>query len=255
MMKAPIRGLISLLAIALALTTLAGCDPSREPTIAAGLDACAFCGMVIDDERHACAYVVDREVQTFCSPGCLLKSFESRRKERAEPPDRVLFADYEERGLHDADSVTFLLTDRIPTVMDCGILGFTEAERARQLRHDDSELLVDWLGLRTLRGELDRSVELVLTPEGFDPAVVELVKGELVELEIEGRGLERDEVVRLRGYDELGELLIPASGAPVGARLLTTRPGAGFPFVRTEDGVVLGQLRVAGAHTPDEEEL
>ncbi len=237
----------------LALLVVAGCDPSREPTIAAGLDACALCGMVIDDERQAGAYVVDREVHTFCSPGCLLKSFESRRKALAEPPERVLFADYEERGLHDAGSMTFLLTDRIPTVMDCGILGFTAGERARQLS-GEGEPVVDWLGLRTLRGELDRSVELALTPEGFDPAVVELAKGELVELAITGRGLGRDEVVRLRGYDELGELVVPASGAAQKVRLLAARPGAGFPLVRTEDGAVLGQIRVAGAHTADEEE-
>ncbi len=251
MMRAP---LVSLLAMAIGLLTLASCDAGREPAITAGVDGCAACGMVIDDERQACLFVVDREIHTFCSPGCLLKSFESRRKQRAEPPERVLFADYEERGLHDADSVTFLLTGRIPTVMSWGILGFTDAERARRLRQDDRELLVDWLGLRTLRGELDRTVELVLTPEGFDPAVVELAKGELVELEIEGRGLERGVVVRLRGYDELGELEIRASGAPSRARLLASRPGAGFPFVRTEDGAVLGQIRVAGAHTADEEE-
>jgi len=241
--------------IALLLAAMPACNQQEEPRIVAGVDGCDECGMVIDQVREACIYEVDKNFRTFCSPGCLLKSFDRRRKEGESAPDRILFSDYEEGGLAPAEAVTFLLSNHRPTTMGWGILAFSDPERAvSHVQHED-EALVDWVGLRTLRGEPDQRIVWVLGPGGFDPFALQIEKGELVELVLEGRGLDEDRKVMLRGYEECGEVVVPAAGPAVEVRLLATRPGEGFPFVTVPGGEVLGQLRVVGPHTPDEEEM
>jgi len=239
----------------LCLLLLLGCAPNGEPTITAGVDGCASCGMLIDKETEAAAFTVDRDVHTFCSPGCLLEGFERRRQAGEPMPEHLYFHDYAGGGLQRVEDVTFLVTEHLPTVMGWGILAFADAADAREHRRHDDELLVDWRTLRTLRGKVDRSVELVVTDEGLQPAVLELTKGELVDWIVRGEGLTEDVVLALRGYEELGEVAVPASGETVHVRLLASRPGDGFPIVRLSDGQVLGRVRVHGAHTSDEEEM
>jgi hypothetical protein len=211
--------------------------------------------MIIDEVNQAAGYFLDREFETFCSSGCLLRSFEDRREKGLPKPDSVFFADYLGSGFVASESAAFLLTKHIPSVMGWGIICFTDVETAGgHLKHED-ETIVDWIGLRTARGKPDRKLSLVFTNDGAIPSVVELRKGELVEWEIKGRELDNDIIVRLRGYEELGDIIVPASGDIIHARLLAMKPGAGFPFVRIGDGEVLGQIRVTGAHTAEEEQM
>ncbi|MCP4659701.1 MAG: hypothetical protein GY856_30225, partial [bacterium] len=179
-------------AAAVLLLLVWGCVSDQEPEIAAGIDGCASCGMVIDKENQAAGYYVDKEFHTFCSSGCLLESYEKRRQQGQPSPERIFFADYLGSGLHPAESVTYLLTEHVPTVMDWGILAFADPAAARAQKQHDDESLVDWIGLRTRRGKPDRRLSLVFTGEGMSPEVVELQKGELVEWEIRGRELDRD---------------------------------------------------------------
>jgi len=251
----PFKSHLPLTSLLVLLLTLPACKLEREPSITMGVDGCTECGMVIDQAREACVYEVDRAFSTFCSPGCLLKSFERRRKESEGHPDRIFFADYETGDLVPHRSMTFLLTDHVPTTMGWGILGFSDSERAAEHRQHDDETIVDWIGLRTLRGEPDRRLPWVLEPGGFDPPVVKIKKGELVEWAFEGRGLGEDTTMVLRGYEELGEISVPATGEIVQVRLLATKPGEGFALLSVPDGEVLGQLRVEGPHTPEEEGL
>ena len=241
--------------VILLLVTVPACRLEQEPSITAGVDGCTECGMVIDQVREACVYEIDRSFSTFCSPGCLFNSFERRRKEGRQPPERIFFTDYETGELWPHESMTFLLTDHRPTTMGWGILGFADSESAAAHRHHDGEILVDWVGLRTLRGEPDQTLSWVLGPEGFDPPVLQVKKGELVEWVLESRGLEEDQTIALRGYQEFGEVVIPAEGPPVEVRLLATRPGEGFALESVPGGEVLGRLRVAGPHILDEEQM
>jgi hypothetical protein len=249
------KSTLPLTSVMVFLVMVTACKLEREPSITVGVDGCTECGMVIDQEREACIYEVDRVSFTFCSPGCLLKSFEKRRKEGRRPPDPIFFADYETGELVPHETMTFLLTDHRPTTMGWGILAFADPEQAEAHRQFDDETFVDWVGLRTLRGEPDQRLSLVLGPGGFEPPVVLVEKGELVEWVLESRGLEEDQKIVLRGYREFGEVVIPAAGPPVRARLLASRPGEGFVLESVPDGEVLGQLRVKGPHTPDEEEM
>jgi len=232
-----------------------GCGSDGRPEIAKGVDACSSCQMVIDRVNEAAGYYVEKEFNPFCSPGCLLKSFEDRRKRGQPLPGRVYFADYLGTGLQPSDSTTFLLTRHIPSVMDWGIIGFAGRGAALDHRRHDDESVLDWIGLRTHKGIPDRKLALVFTADGSRPEVVELTKGELVEWEVAGRGLESDLTVELTGYAEMGSITIPASGETVRFRFLATRPGSGFAFVETSTGKVLGQVRVAGAHTAEEEDM
>lgn len=233
---------------------LTACETGRQPEIVVGVDGCDSCGMVIDEAGQACVYTIDRENHTFCSPGCLLKEYEKRRREGQPPPDEVRAADYRTGELHLADDVTFMLTEHIPTVMNWGVVGFGSEEQAIGHRQHPDEILVDWTGLRRLRGVIDRTVELTVTAEGIVPEVVELTKDELVEWIFRAQDLEADLELVVRGYEELGSIAVGAAGEPVSVRMLAAKPGAGFPIIRLHDGAVLGQVRVAGSHTADEEE-
>lgn len=233
---------------------LVACDAGRPSEIVVGVDGCDACGMVIDTAGQACVYSVDRESHTFCSPGCLLQDYEKRRREGRPAPDAIRFADYGTGELYPVDDVTFMLTEHLPTVMGWGVVGFGSEERALGHRQYVDEVLVDWMGLRRLRGVIDRTIELTVTKEGLVPEIVELTKNELVEWILRGQGLTADLVLTVRGYEELGQIAVGAAGEPVSVRMLAARPGAGFPIVRIPDGAVLGQVRVTGSHTADEEE-
>lgn len=244
--------LVSTLALVLGATY--SCELEREPGIAAGVDGCAACGMVIGKQQEAGIYEVDREFHTFCSTGCLLESYEQRRRAGEPPPEQILLADYETGELAPVEAVTFLLTDHRPTTMDWGIAPFSDPDRAEASLRQEEEVLVDWVGLRTLRGKPDQRLSWILRPGGFDPLVMQVRKGELVEWAFEGMDLDEDRRIELRGYEEFGVILVPANGEIVRVRLLATRPGEGFALISVPDGKVLGRLRVEGPHTPDEEQ-
>ncbi len=230
---------------------LAGCERGGPPEIAIGMDACSSCGMLITEANQASAYDFDREMYPFCSPGCLLRGVEARRRAALPPPDAVYVADFESGELVRGTAATFVLTDRVPTVMDWGILAFADPGRAAAFRQED-EPMVEWQGLRRLRGAIDRTIELVVRPEGLEPEIVEVEKDTVSEWVVRGSNLETDLALVVRGYEEIGEIVVPATGEPVRVRLLSSKPGQGFPIQRTADGAILGQLRVRGAHTADE---
>jgi hypothetical protein len=209
--------------------------------------------MVIDEPNQAAVYTLDGEHEPFCSTGCLLDSYERRRQEGQALPERVWLADFLTETLHPAEAVTFLLTENRPTVMGWGILAFADAETAAAQRRHEDEILTGWLGLRRLKGRPDRQLAASFGEQVMDPEVIDLDKGELLTLELRGPQSERELRIRVRGYEELGEILLPGSGEPRTVRFLAIRPGEGFPVIRVDDGHVLGRIRVHGAHTADEE--
>jgi hypothetical protein len=252
----PLFGKIAyLLMIAFLTVMIVACGADKQPEIAKGIDGCASCQMVIEKVNEACGYFLEKDFKPFCSSGCLLDSYETRRKQGLILPDRIFFADYSGAALLPCDSITFLLTKHIPTVMEWGIIAFAGADEAHSHKRSGDEIIVDWVGLRTLRGVPDRTLSIVFAAGGMIPEVIEVNKGELIDWAIEGRQMDEDLLVTLKGYDELGEILIPASGEIVHIRMLALKPGAGFPFVRSGSGEVLGQIRVSGAHTLEEEEM
>jgi hypothetical protein len=231
-----------------------GCRNEIKPSIAVGIDGCAACGMVISEERQAAGFVADDEFRPFCSSGCLLDAYDRRRKADKPTAEDLVFGDYSGEGLQSATSARFLFTNRIPTVMDWGFLAFSNAEQAERYRHE-GELVTDWMGVRRLRGDPDRTLSLLFTTGGMHPEVLPLEKGELVVLEMRAEGFDEELRLRIRGYEELDEIVLAPSGEVLAVRVLATRPGEGFPVTRVDDGRAMGRIRVAGLHTPIEEDL
>lgn len=168
-MRSPLRRPTILVAQALLMLLDLGSRPETEPEILFGADGCTACGMSIDSEKQASGYYLEREFHPFCSSGCLLADFENRRKTGQKLPQRIYVAGYSEGGLRPAAEMTFLLTDHLPTVMEWGILAFSDPGIARQHRQHDDELLTDWLGVRRLRGAPDRSVAVEFIADSMIP--------------------------------------------------------------------------------------
>ncbi|MFQ5653516.1 MAG: hypothetical protein ACE5GW_02150 [Planctomycetota bacterium] len=245
----------SILALAAAaLLPGLGCKREVRPEILAGIDECRECRMIIDRVNQGCGAVIDGAFVAFDSPACLLRHLGSLRARAGAMPTALFFADCRDAVLHPAEKTTFLLSRHRDTVMESGVLCFGSREAAEALREHEDETVTDWPGYRTARGEPDRVVELSIGAGGMSPEVVEVARGDLVLWRIRGPELERDLIVSLGGYPEMGSFTVPASGEEVECRLLALRPGSGFPFTSGDGGRALGRLRVTGAHTDDEDE-
>ena len=241
--------------VMLAAIVTVRCVGDPTPHIAAGIDACSECAMIIDRPNQACGYVRTGQFVVFDSPVCLLRSWERLRKSGEEPPRSVHFADYQSGALYAAEATTFLLTEHVPTAMESGVLCFGDRAAAEAMRVHDDEVLMGWRSFRTARGEPDRVLQVSFGATGMVPEIVEASKGELVLWRARGSNLDHDLVVAVKGYPEVEEFVLPASGEEVAFRLHAERPGAGFPIVRTDDDRPLGMLKVSGAHTADEEAM
>jgi len=240
---------------AILLLIPSGCRNEVELGVTAGIDSCRQCNMVIDRVNQACGFVEDGELVVFDSPGCLLRNLDQRKAEGQPIPRAIYFADYESGEWQAADKTFFLLTDHLPTVMNAGVLCFASRAAAEAVQQHPDERVVDWNGYRAARGRADREVEVVVGSAAMNPETIDAEKGELVLLRLRGDGLEKSLEITVQGYSEAGAVTVPATGETVEMRLLLTRPGAGFPVVEKQSGNALGRIRVAGAHTTDEESM
>ena len=190
---------------------------------------------------------------TFDCPSCLLQSIEAITDSGIPVPEQIWFADYLNGTFTPAAETTFLLTDHVPTVMNLGVLTFTDREAAENVATHEDEIVTDWLGFRTLEGTPDTVIDLRFGPGGMEPEVVEVQKDALVLFRGAGQDLAGDLPLNLRGYPEFGTVVIPGDGTTIEFRLIASRPGAGFPIISGEDEL-LGMLKVEGPHTPEEAE-
>jgi hypothetical protein len=244
-----VRG-ASFILIAIALI---GCSGEVKPGIVVGLDVCAECNMVIDRPGQAAGFVDAGEFVTFDSPLCLLRHYEARHHNGHALPSELYFADHGDASLHPVEDVTFVLTDHVPTVMESGALSFARRETAEAAILHDDERITDWDGYRLAHGTPDRVIQVRFDAAGQAPELVESSKGELLLWMATSSGFERDLVISIKGYPEIGEITIPASGEPVVFRMKADRPGMGFPVMEAGTDTPLGMLRVNGSHTADEE--
>ena len=241
-------------AVVVLVLMLGGCSGEVRPEVAAGIDACASCNMVIDTLNQACGYVTDGEFVVFDSPRCLLRSHDDFRRRGVEPPSEIYFADYQSSEFVSAETTVFLLTEHLPTVMGAGVLCFATVDGAEAVRSAADEEITDWTGYRRLNGQPDIIVEATVSPESLLPEIIEVAKGDLVLLKLDGGELTEKITLIVRGYPEIGDVVVEASGEPTELRFFATRPGMGFPILAADEQA-LGMIRVTGAHTADEEAL
>ncbi len=186
----------------------------------------------------------------FDSPGCLLRAYQELPQDDRPSASAIYFADYRDGTFLAAPAVTFLLTDHVPTVMDGRVICFGTAEAAAGMHSHDDEIVTDWTGYRTRRGEPDQFLEVVVGPTGMQPDAVVAAKGDLMAWKVRGEQLADDLELTITGYPELAAVPLPASGQEVEFRLLATRPGAGFPIVDAASGRALGMLKVTVKSKP-----
>ncbi|UCH64802.1 MAG: hypothetical protein JSW63_09245 [Ignavibacterium sp.] len=211
--------------------------------------------MIINQVNQACGYFVDGEFVTFDSPGCLLRSYDIMRKEGGVLPEKVYFADFESSDFILSGTTHFLLTSHLPTVMNSGVLCFKDKNVAQSFIKHDDEMVTDWMDYRVLRGTPDKIISISITPDGMQPEVIVLSKNDIVEYVFSTQNFDEDISLYLKGYDELENFIVPATGEELKVRMFASRPGAGFPFLKTKDDSPVGMVKILGAHTSDEEEM
>ena len=227
-----------------------GCS-EKAPKVSADIDDCAHCNMVISKVNEACGYFHNDEFFTFDSPSCLISRMDAEKLKH----ERIYFANYKSGTLIPSDSTIFLLSDHITTVMNGRVLCFADKNAAQTLVKYDDELITDWTGYRVARGTPNKILKITLSGDRIIPQVVAANKNDIIEWKISGQNLQNDLVLFLRGYEDRGEIIVPASGEATSFRMLVDKPGDGFAIVRQKDQIALGMLKVIGAHTSDEEAM
>jgi hypothetical protein len=115
---------------------------ASEPTIRLGEEACATCGMVIDDTRFAAAWIEPsgRE-QHFDDIGCLITM-----RDGSPPPDgtRYFVHDYLDQGWLDAGTARFAKHEQFRSPMAYGIAAFAHDEAAHEAMHDEHMAVFSW---------------------------------------------------------------------------------------------------------------
>lgn len=161
------RGM-SALAILLVGGALApgGCDraqPVAPPEIHYGSAICALCGMIISDERFACASLEARDgggfqEHLFDDPGCLLAW-------DASHADATFLAryvsDHGTRRWVEASEATFVHSRRLQTPMGSGVAAFAASEDAATFAQAQGG---DLLNLQSL-AQRHRAGELTVDPD------------------------------------------------------------------------------------------
>lgn len=233
--------------------SLSSCGGGSAPEITAGVDGCVACGMVIDKVNEASGFFADDGFKTFDSPMCMLRFIDQGKSDGKPEPDRIYFADYRTSALTLLDSTFFLLTDHVPTVMHGRVITFSDQSAAIAQKTYDDEMIVDWLGFRTLRGKPDRRIKLQVSEEGFTPDVIVVSKDDVIDLTLQRSDYEDEYSFTIQGYESAGEFKHAAGKEKFSSRIRADKPGAGFAFKRQPDGTVLGTMKVEGSHTPEED--
>ncbi|MCP4567436.1 MAG: hypothetical protein GY841_07640 [FCB group bacterium] len=236
------RLILSILAAGL----LVSCQGKVEPAIDAGLDECESCSMRIEHVDHgAVAIDIDENLNTFCSPVCLLMQA-NKRKDRGVSSEMSVFL-FDHINLEPiAASEAFIVHGDFPTAMGHGLLAFGNRADAEQFAAEVDGEVLDWDDLRVRHEIPDLKINIEV-PTSDQPPVYEVRKGQIVEVSF-GNDSQGDYSIVLMGYDF--EMIIPAASAR-SESFVADRPGQGFVF-KDDEGSILANLFVTGDHTAEE---
>lgn len=146
---------------AMLITACGSGSLSGPPELHVGRDECAGCGMLISEDRCACALLVDdageRSHLVFDDLGCLLDY-------RAAHPEQqvveVFVRDYAARNWVRGAEACFLAPDpAVHTPMGSGLIAFATAQAAQAQRSNSGVAIVRYDGLDRARQEWRRARE------------------------------------------------------------------------------------------------
>lgn len=123
---------------------LAACDIQPEP-INYGHDSCAFCSMVIMDERYGSEAVTEKgRILKFDSIECLVKQLKHKTDDETGFK-YLLVTDYAQpQTLTDATHARYLISKNMPSPMGAFLTGFADQEDALQYNQENGGTLYTW---------------------------------------------------------------------------------------------------------------
>jgi len=247
------RSIIYILFLQLFSVVFFCCKSEQIPEIHSGIDDCKHCKMVISQTNQACGFFQDKNFVTFCSPACLLSEFEYLKKEKKINVNHIFFTDYESKIFVRSDSTYFLFTNSIPTVMNSGVLCFRSIENAKSLKNHPKDTVTDWREYRIMEGTPDKIIRLKLSNNSLEPGVLVFNKNEIIHIEIENVDHQVNPNISIKGYENIGNFTFPEGESILTIKMLTDKPGSGFPIMMEGIEQPIGMLKITGAHTMDEE--
>ena len=148
----------------------------------------------------------------------------------------------------DADQAIFFVGD-IPSVMNFGVVTFGNNENALDISSKYPGDILDHTSFRKRFENSDRIVSLSLISSAMEPDKIVAEKNEIFEFIINATDITG--LFIIRGYEEQTSIQIRQDG-PTKLKLITTKPGAGFPVYIGDYENPVGQLVVTGSHTVEE---
>ena len=113
----------------------AGCTTHRvdqPPQIRYGEEPCAFCGMLISEERFATAMAAAGQAQVFDDLGCLLRA----RARDSGTATRIWVHDETSGQWLEAQRAWFVRSREVPTPMGGGLVAFSTKNAAEQFARE-----------------------------------------------------------------------------------------------------------------------
>lgn len=134
----------------LAVAGVVGCrseSPIGPPTVKYGRDQCAECGMIINEERSACALLVDAggvpETLLFDDIGDM---FDYERKHPGLRVRARYVHDHTDRAWIAAEGAVYLVGTTVQTPMGSGIVALADRGRAEVVFKESGGQVQDWAG-------------------------------------------------------------------------------------------------------------
>ncbi len=132
---------------------LAGCgtaDLSRPPNVRFGEEACAFCRMIISDERFAAAVVINTgEAQKFDDIGCLIL----HEAGQVRPGAAYWVRSFTGQDWLNAREATFVHSANVRSPMNHGLAAMPTAKAANELSKGNSGRTLGFSELPGLLGD------------------------------------------------------------------------------------------------------
>jgi copper chaperone NosL len=132
---------------------LSGCgkpDLSQPPTVRLGEEACAYCRMIISDQRFAAAIVdEDGEAFKFDDIGCLVQYAD----EHVQPGAVSWVHGFDGQKWVNARGATFVYSSRIVSPMNHGLAAFADARAAAKLATDPGIQILQFTELARFVGQ------------------------------------------------------------------------------------------------------
>ena len=120
------------------------CQVSERP-IVYGTDDCAYCKMIIMDQRYGSELVTDKgKILTFDAAECLIE-YALHNKEVADKAYALLVTPYTDpNSLINAKTASYLVSEQMPSPMGAYLTSFSNQQTAESFLSDKGGTLYTW---------------------------------------------------------------------------------------------------------------